>query len=492
MTTEIIKLKLALDNYNLHDDPSSCLHAFLNLQYRYYSSNKLVTIEELNWLEDCVYEILMKQLTEKFRYILVFIADVSKFNDRSDIIAQILNYLPSSTDKFRLDAYVHYRRIDDIKVDLINVVDNFFHLINLADASCDEDISNDLIDDILQFYLWGTDKLTSKGYLSEAKAFTNKFIKADIKKYPLLGDPRIILSLDKESKPLNIDLRYTNTSTYQPSNYMEAFFELRLIQPIKNLPETKLPNKILGFDKSYIRREVLEYGLTDFDLQYNDITSECKVLLYNYFNLRKHYFTFYHIISSLDNLSTYYSSFDPIIIDLGCGPGTAGLAFVESYFQSGIKPKFKYIGVDISKSMLNTANENIKYLNLNKCDIEPFFSKSIDLDLIKSQINPTSMLIFTASYLFASGSLDESKLALSINELLNTYKEIPVVFIFQNTQSVDKNIKYHNFKKKLIGLNVKISKSELIYYKTKRKMTFEPSSETCYYEILLNSKFNLD
>jgi hypothetical protein len=66
------------------------------------------------------------------------------------------------------------------------------------------------------------------------------------------------------------------------------------------------------------------------------------------------------------------------------------------------------------------------------------------------------------------------------------------MFIYQNPDKEQKNKKYFNFKRTLKELNLVMSQNESIFYKTKRKSTFEPSSEFFYFEILGNSKVKLN
>lgn len=105
-------------------------------------------------------------------------------------------------------------------------------------------------------------------------------------------------------------------------------------------------NLVLGVDRN-TALEAIKWGQADFDQPTETLSAEDRVLLYAYFNQLGH----------LEELSeAFHQMFgqvrpeDPfIVVDLGCGPFTAGLALAG---QLGATEQFDYIGVDRSRTML--------------------------------------------------------------------------------------------------------------------------------------------
>lgn len=93
-----------------------------------------------------------------------------------------------------------------------------------------------------------------------------------------------------------------------------------------------------------------------------------------------------------------------------------------------------------------------------------------------------SFVIFNASYLFASSSLNENDLAQFVNKVSENLKA-SAYFVFQNPDRVDRSEKYKRFKQQ-VSQNVVSSNTQQIYYKNKGNSTFEPSNEVVNFEIL--------
>ena len=101
-----------------------------------------------------------------------------------------------------------------------------------------------------------------------------------------------------------------------------------------------------GIDRATAVREVVGGGQADFDEPWGELSAEDRVLLYAYYNQLGH----------LEELTEAFRTVfaggppdaDPIVMDLGCGPFTGGLA-VSGVL--GRDCRFDYIGVDRSQSM---------------------------------------------------------------------------------------------------------------------------------------------
>src|SRR5260370_8797152 len=111
-------------------------------------------------------------------------------------------------------------------------------------------------------------------------------------------------------------------------------------------------NVSLGYPFEVILHDVINKGRADFRLghehdEYGDLTEDEKVLLYCFVNMRLHFFEalspFRAYKASLKSM--FESKLPTRMVDLGCGPGTAGLALAECLKQ----PNVRYIGLDVAK-----------------------------------------------------------------------------------------------------------------------------------------------
>ena len=102
---------------------------------------------------------------------------------------------------------------------------------------------------------------------------------------------------------------------------------------------------------------VLERGGADFCEPYQDNNDSSKnlnvhekVLLYCRRYFRMHYDSSYKVF---EDFLGACASFNPLLIDFGCGPGTSGIAF-RDFMGSG---DFSYVGIDRSSAMCQKAQE---------------------------------------------------------------------------------------------------------------------------------------
>ena len=204
--------------------------------------------------------------------------------------------------------------------------------------------------------------------------------------------------------------------------------------------------------------------------------------------MRKHFFTTYAVYEKIFttlNTNVFQKSKELVFVDLGCGSLTSGLALASLYYDKENGPiSMRYIGIDIAESMLEKAKE-FSETELFSFNSEFDFYSSWDLvpDSTVAEITQNnSFVIFNASYLFASSSLDEKSLASFVNKITSQLTN-KAYFVFQNPDRADRNEKYKKFKKD-VAHQIEVSDTQKIYYKNNSNSTFEPSSEVVNYEIL--------
>lgn len=181
-------------------------------------------------------------------------------------------------------------------------------------------------------------------------------------------------------------------------------------------------------------------GQANFDKEYgNALTSKEIVMLYCYFNMRKHYYTSLSMFERLGNLNEIYNSPKRIkFIDIGCGPATSGIALVDFLnSQTNLPVKFDYFGIDIAASMRETAKDFLSNEIVDNNSIVRVIKEFDELDL--SELTDGSCILINTCYLFASPSLDISKLATFVNEVRSQNKNLLKYLLFQNPDDREKN-----------------------------------------------------
>ncbi|WP_125932506.1 class I SAM-dependent methyltransferase [Hymenobacter glacialis] len=177
----------------------------------------------------------------------------------------------------------------------------------------------------------------------------------------------------------------------------------------------------------------------------------------------------------------------PVFVDLGCGPLTAGLALADLHQEEFGSPLLThYVGIDIAPAMLDKAREFSKSPVFAPESTFSFFTDwHHSLDLLSGDlVQLTNPVILSASYLFASNSLEVESLALFVAELQRRCPSAPIYFVFQNPNRDDRNVNYTNWKKLLSGIKLLERGATRVYYRTNPRSNWPPSSEEVYYELL--------
>jgi superfamily I DNA and/or RNA helicase len=287
--------------------------------------------------------------------------------------------------------------------------------------------------------------------------------------------------------------------TFTPDDVFKTIFDDIIINPLKNDERTKeYPKLILGQTNDFIRNNIIEFGRTNFDKIYEyqsnlfsqEFSIKDKVMLYCYYNMRKHYF------SNLAVFDTYKDLLDIELkqvsnrvsfIDFGCGPLTAGIAFNQFAKKTNANFSMNYWGIDISNGMLNMAKEFSKSAIFNTNSTFKFLYSLEELENpeINEVFRLSNLVILNFSYLFANLDLEQTLfLANQINNLEEKYPLNKFVIIYQNP--VNKHHNFSRFKKAINNINnVIVRNSETVSYKNNSNSWYD-NSETFTYEIITN------
>lgn len=427
-----------------------------------------------------------KEITTEFSFFLnlISIAAEKLAEIGLDSVARnIVSDLPESGSKFRLQALNRIFAVEDIRTDY---VEELPEVLNLLDRSrLFEDGGTRQNVDVLAYYYNKAKSTLTKAKLPKTLEELNKKFsdRKLIQKFPFLSHS-ILVDLINNVDPFALYPTTTPRDRLEPSPVIRSlfgdingdFFGHPCIKDSKN--------DLWGYDVRYILDEVLVRGRGDFSRKHGEISADDKVLLYCYYNMKKHFFTSYAVFQTVvSSLNKFFSNSDykPVFIDLGCGPMTSGLALADLiHTTTGKKINFTYIGIDISKPMLAKA-KSFNSLSIFSSDSTfDFYSNwsQIELPTLKKIAGRYNPIILNASYLFASTSLDVKDLYEYVNAVARNFSN--VFFVFQNPNRTDRNSKYYEFKSGLKSYTSLVECSEKILYKP----ASVESIEDVYYEIL--------
>lgn len=195
---------------------------------------------------------------------------------------------------------------------------------------------------------------------------------------------------------------------------------------------------VLGVDFETARNEAIGGGQANFDESWGDLTPEDRVLLYAYCNQQGHLEELFEAFRQLFQNSEPPA--EPVIIDLGCGPCTGGLAFAS--IQSEI-PRFEYIGVDKSYAM-RALGERLASATTQMDETRRHWTA--DIPSVKWHRAPGwRPVIVIVSYLLASPTLIPAKLVDELEGLLRSIGNGPVTVLYTNSNQPVANRNFTKF-----------------------------------------------
>lgn len=402
-----------------------------------------------------------------------------------DSLAQtIIADMPDSASKHRLIALNEFSLVDDVRVDYIHklpvVLQHLKHSLTLFE----DDGIRKVVDVLSYYFSKAKKKLEEKGLNGVFEHVKQRFSDEELRQEYEFLNHQILIDLLEDKDPFALYPVLIERERLEPSDEIRALFKIINSQYFTHPRVFHDQNSLWGYSKIHVLHVVLDRGKCDFSIEYGDITAEDKVLLYCFYNMKKHFFTSYAVFQTVVESLTHFfeiNEYKPVFIDLGCGPMTSGIAIADLInTKTGQPIDFSYIGVDIAPAMLAKCKE-FKEL--------PIFSKNcnfnfvlnwndIDQSLLSELAGKNNPIIFNASYLFASKSIDAKELADYVNAVAEIYSN--VYFLFQNPDRTDRNEKYDIFKT-YVKHEMLISNVEDIRYKA---ATSTEGNEEVLYEIL--------
>ena len=406
----------------------------------------------------------------EIQFLFTSLAFYFKFSKKTALLSHCICYISDSILKYRLQAWHQYRTYTN-RLSHVNRFDSYISILSKAVADKEEEYYDDILQDLHDYFV----------EFNHIEAFCKLFSnEALLSKYPLL--------VEYSKCSTHIDIRIEShekiDKIYTPSEFTEQLFNEKFIDYIRLHEDTDWNEILLGYDRYTIRKEIIKFGQADFDSSFDKLNPSQIVKLYCYFNMRKHFFSSLYLFNKCSIFMNNIQRKTIIkLIDIGCGPATTGLAFMEYIITNAESPaKFDYYGVDRYNSMLEEAKNmmsNPKYTPLNHC---LFVNNLRDIDT--ALLNKSDLILFNTSYLFSSDSLDEKDLAVSINNILNKTIGIKSFLLFQNTTDLTKNNKYISFKKIINKHTILFSENIPVKYNNNRNNFYIPKEENVYFEII--------
>jgi len=243
----------------------------------------------------------------------------------------------------------------------------------------------------------------------------------------------------------------------QWSQAMQDLHLKHVVLPIMEDKRTDWDVK-LGYPFDVIRDRVIKKGLADFgigfdDPKYGSLSADDKVLLYCFINMKVHFFealeTFRYFRPVLKAMFELPGT--NMMVDLGCGPGTAALALGDS-----TKPlKLAYVGVDHARPMLRKAKQFLEaakgYGLLADSSAFAFLSSCSKVSEIAGKLSKRTNVLINATYLFASHSLVVDEVCDVVLAFKNSAKVGRLLFTYANTEGDLAGKKFQAFKQQLNG-----------------------------------------
>lgn len=210
-----------------------------------------------------------------------------------------------------------------------------------------------------------------------------------------------------------------------------------VVEPARSDPRSTV-GTILGVDPETAMTVLAGGGQADFDTSRAGYTPQDRALLYAYYLQKGH---LEELTSAFGQLFGSRSIDDPIVVDLGCGPFTGGLALAGALPPGS---QYDYIGVDRSWAM-RELGERLASTGELPCEIRRHWAS--DVQSVSWNRPPGwRPVIVIVSYLLASPTLDVVGLFRDLETLLTRLGRGPVTVLYTNSPREAANARFPSFR----------------------------------------------
>lgn len=205
-------------------------------------------------------------------------------------------------------------------------------------------------------------------------------------------------------------------------------------------------NSLLGMPADAAQRAIA-FGQANFAEPYGNLSPDDLVLLYAHLNQLGH---IEELVAAFRQYFNHSSPLDPIVLDIGCGPFTGGLALAATLADS----RFDYIGVDTSEAMRHLG-ERLASSPLIPGKVTRLWTST--LDAVEWPHPPSwREVIVIVSYLFASPTLDSKALFHDLIALLDRLGRGGVTLLYTNSTRETANHAYPAFRDDLCKADFRV------------------------------------
>lgn len=261
------------------------------------------------------------------------------------------------------------------------------------------------------------------------------------------------------------------------ANWLDQLLSREIFERIRNDRRT-LDNidTLLGWPKRDIFSEVIDGGQADFDAPVGHLSGDDRALLYADFNQKRHLDELAHAFRLL--IDTASLSAGTTLVDIGCGPFTAGLSFAKIV---GAEVPFRYFGVDRSSSMRRLGErlaQGARCANALHERTSVWFGG----DISQASFGPLrgEPTIVVASYLLASPTIDPEVLAQQIAVALDKIGTGLSAVLYTNSSTPYASRNFSKFKNSLLDLGF-----EMVENSTERFTDTEKQPKNLHYALFM-------
>lgn len=210
--------------------------------------------------------------------------------------------------------------------------------------------------------------------------------------------------------------------------WLKKLLRDKIVDAVLHDPRSK-QNRPLGHSSDWIFHDAIGGGQAPFDEPIADLSGDDRALLYAFFNQKRHIDELLHAFGQLFRERSNAGC--PTLLDIGCGPTTAGLAFAAA---TGPQHAFRYFGIDCYQSMRDLGRrlmDEARALDALHPATQVEFSRSLD-DVCFGSIRGDLTLVI-ASYLLASDTLDIPLIISEIGAALTRIGPGPALVLYTNS-----------------------------------------------------------
>lgn len=221
-------------------------------------------------------------------------------------------------------------------------------------------------------------------------------------------------------------------------DWLETLRRDEIVGRVRNDPRS-VGGTALGIDAEEATRDAAGWGQADFDESWGNLSPEDRVLLYAHFLQLGHLEELIQAFGQLFGPSECSEEprgsserpENPIVVDLGCGPFTGGLAIASQFPRDA---QMDYIGVDRSTAM-RRFGERLASVAANNGEL-PRIRRHWAADIASVSWPPAPgwrPVIVIVSYLLASPTLDVLALVPALDYLLAKLGRGSVTVLYTNS-----------------------------------------------------------